>query len=716
MNKRKKTPTVIQMEAVECGAAALGIVLGYYKRFVPLEELRVACGVSRDGSKILNIKKAALTYGLNLQAFQKSAEELREMPGPLIVFWDFNHFLVVEGFHGDKVYLNDPARGPYKVTYEEFKKHYSEIVMTSEKTPDFISGGESPSPWPGIIERIRHVKAPFLFLMITGFGFMLSMALIPNFTKVFFDVILGHKIYSWGFWFITLFSLVVLLACLFITTQSNILIRLNGKLSVQYSAHYLWHILRLPLSFYQQRFSGEIAYRLSLNDEIINDITGRLATVFLNIFFIFFYAALMLWFNVPIAFVGIIAVLINFFAMIYTQKARTDDYMYLQQSEGKFLGFVIGGLSYMETIKSVGAERSFFSRLSGYFSHVTNTEQGLGKKNSLLTALPIFLSQLTSAALFGVGGYLIINEDFTLGLFMSMQALLNQFMSPVSQLLDLGKVTQAVQTNIARIDDVLKNPVDPLFTIESNESSQKSLDGHFEMRNVTFGYSPLEPPLIKNFNLHVQPGQRVALVGPTGCGKTTIARLINGLFQPQSGEILFSGMPRHKLSREQITQTLSTVDQDIFLFSGTINENISLFNPLITDEEIVRAAKDACIHDDILKKPHSYQFTLLEGGSNLSGGQRQRIEIARGLILNPKILILDEATSALDSITEEKIMRNLRHRRCAIIMVAHRLSTIRNCDEIIVLEHGKVVQRGRHEQLIEEGGIYKEFVSKDIDV
>ena len=716
MSTRKKTPTVIQMEAVECGAAALGIVLGYHKRFVPLEELRGACGVSRDGSKILNIKKAAKVYGLNLQVFQRSATELREMPGPLIVFWDFNHFLVVEGFQGDKVYLNDPARGPYRVTFEEFEKHYSQIVMTADKTPAFISGGESPSPWPGIIERIRHVKAPFLFLLITGFGFMLSMALIPNFTKVFFDVILGHKIYSWGFWFVTLFSMVVLLASLFIITQSNVLMRLNGKLSVQYSAHYLWHILRLPLSFYQQRFSGEIAYRLSLNDEIINDITGKLATVFLNIFFIFFYAALMLWFNVPIAFVGIIAVLINFFAMIYTQKARTDKYMQLQQSEGKFLGFVIGGLGYMETIKSVGAERSFFTRLSGYYSHVVNTRQTLGKKSSLLTALPIFLSHLTSAALFGVGGYLIINEDFTLGLFMSMQALLNQFMSPVSQLLDLGTVTQSVQTNIARIDDVLKNPVDPLFTNENKGSADKNLDGTFEMRNVTFGYSPLEPPLIENFNLHVQPGQRVALVGPTECGKTTIARLINGLFQPQSGEILFSGMPRNKLSREQITQTLSTVDQDIFLFSGTINENISLFNTLITDEEIVRAAKDACIHDDILQKPHSYQYRLLEGGTNLSGGQRQRIEIARGLILNPKILILDEATSALDSITEEKIMRNLRHRRCAIIMVAHRLSTIRNCDEIIVLERGKVAQRGRHEQLIEEEGIYKEFVSKDIDV
>lgn len=716
MSKRSKTPTVIQMEAVECGAAALGIILGYHKRFVPLEELRLACGVSRDGSNVLNMKKAAQNYGLNMRVFRRSADELREMPTPFIVFWDYNHFLVVEGFDRDKVYLNDPARGPYKITYEEFQKHYSEIVLTAEKTPDFRSGGRSPSPWPGIFERVRNVKTSLLFLMLTGFGFMLGMAILPTFTKVFFDVILGQKIYSWGFWFLVGFTIMVLLASLFALLQALALMRLNGKLSVQFSARYLWHILRLPLSFYQQRFSGEIAYRLSLNDEVINDITGRLATVFLNIFFIIFYAVLMLWFNAPIALVGIVAVCINFFAVVYTQKARTDDYMYLQQSQGKFLGFVIGGLGYMETIKSIGGENGFFSRLSGYYSHVSNTEQDLGKKSSLLTALPTLLSHLTSAALFGVGGYLIINDDFTLGLFMAMQSLLNNFMSPVSQLLDLGSITQSVQTNIARIDDVLKNPVDPLFKLDQLEPSNKNLSGYLELRNVTFGYSTLNPPLLENFNLQIKPGQRVALVGPTGCGKTTIARLITGLYQPWSGEILFDGTPRNELSKEQITQTLATVDQDIFLFAGTIKENISLFDPLITDEEIVRAAKDAAIHMEILQKPQGYQFMLNEGGSNLSGGQRQRLEIARGLILNPTILILDEATSALDSNTEEKIMRNLRHRQCSLIMVAHRLSTIRDCDEIIVLDNGKVVQRGKHEQLIAEPGIYKEFVSKDIDV
>ncbi len=716
MAKRVKTPTLIQMEAVECGAAALGIILGYYKRYVSLEELRQVCGVSRDGSNVLNMKKAAREYGLSLRVFRREADDLRTTAYPFIAFWDYNHFLVVEGIKGDTVYINDPARGPYKVTFEEFKKHYSEVTITAEKTPDFRPGGRSPSPWPGILERIRNVKSSLVFLMLIGFGSMLTMTILPVFTKVFFDVILGQKIYSWGFWFIVLFIVVVVMASYYAIMQAIALMRLNTKLSVQFSAQYLWHILRLPLGFYQQRFSGEIAHRLSLNDEVINQITGRLATVILNIFFIVFYAFIMLWFNVPIALVGIIAVCINFAVLIYTQKARTDAYMHLQQASGKYLGFAIGGLSFMETIKSIGRESGFFTRLSGYFSELVNVEQTLAQKTVFISSLPSLLNGLTSAALFGVGGYLIIFEDFTLGLFMAMQALLINFMKPVEQLLDLGKIIQSVHTNINRIDDVLKNPVDSLFKVSKKEIEASPLKGSLEMRNVTFGYSKMGPPLIENFNLTVKPGQRVAFVGPTGCGKTTIARLINGLYQPWSGEILFDGKPRSELSREEITQTLATVDQDIFLFVGTVKANISLFDPLVTDDEIIRAAKDASIHEEIVQKPSGYHLMLAEGGSNLSGGQRQRLEIARGLILNPKILILDEATSALDSNTEEKIMRNLRHRQCTLVMVAHRLSTIRDCDEIIVLENGKVSQRGKHEQLIAEPGIYHEFVAKDIDV
>lgn len=716
--KRVRTPTLLQMEAVECGAASLGIILGSMGLYVPLEQLRLVCGVSRDGSSALNMKKAAEQYGLQARVFRRTAEELLKTEPPFIVLWEFKHFLVVEGFSNNTVYLNDPATGPRKMTFQEFEEHYSEIAMTFEKTEAFRTGGSSPSIWPGIFERLKHVKMPLIFLMLTGFGGIMIGALTPIFTKIFFDVILGMRIFSWGAWYIAFFTILLLLSGAFGFLQTFLLIRLNGKLSVQFSAEYLWHILRLPVTFYQQRFGGEIAYRLSLNDTVINSITGDLATIFLNIFFIAFYAAMMFSFNATIASIGVVATLINLFAMIYTQRTRTDAYIYLQQSFGKFMGFAIGGFNYIETIKSMGGEGVFFQRLSGYFSKYLNVEQSLGKKNSILTSIPPFLQLATKAALFGIGGYLIIHEDFTLGLFMAMQALLDNFMGPVMKLIDFGSLTQTVKTDIMRLDDVLKNPIDPLFTKYKDEKAPKNkfeLEGYLELKNITFGYSRLAPPLIENFNLLLKPGQRVALVGPTGCGKTTIARLINGLFQPWSGEILFDGMPRSDLSRDQIVNTLATVDQDIFLFAGNVKDNLTLFDTTITDEVIIRAAKDAAIHEEILQKPGGYQFHLGEGGMNLSGGQRQRLEIARGFILKPKILILDEATSALDSKTEEVIIRNLRHRGCTTIMVAHRLSTIRDCDEIIVLDQGKVVQRGQHEQLKAELGIYRDFILKDID-
>lgn len=567
--RRTKTPTLLQMEGTECGAAALGIVLAYYKCFIPLEELRVACGVSRDGSTAFNIKRAAATYGLEARVFQRASDALTAGPFPLIVLWNFNHFLVVEGFVKNKVYINDPAQGPYTLTCEEFERHYSQIVITLEKTETFYEQGAPPRMWKGVIERIEHVKKPLLFLLLAGFGAMLTNAVIPLFSKVFFDVILGLKIYGWGAWFTVLFCSLIALFALFSILQAFILTYLNGKLAVQFSARYLWHILRLPLVFYQQRFGGEIAYRLSLNDEIINQLTGRLAGVVLNSAFIIFYAVVMLWYSVPIALVGIAAVIINLAIMVYTQRARTDAFTYLQQSTGKYLGFAIGGLNSMETIKSISGENSFFSRISGYFSEMINTEQKLGKKNIFLVSVPEFLSLATKATLFGVGGYLIIYEGFTLGLFMAMQALLMNFMSPVAKLTDLATIAQTVHTNIVRLDDVLKNPIDPIFSESKEKSAEEAIEiieGFLELRDVSFGYSPLNPPLIENLNLKISPGQRIALVGGSGCGKTTIARLINGLLQPWSGAVYIDGKMRSELTREEVTQSLTTVDQEIFLF------------------------------------------------------------------------------------------------------------------------------------------------------
>lgn len=547
-------------------------------------------------------------------------------------------------------------------------------------------------------------KKTLLFLLLAGFGIMLVNIIIPLFSKVFFDVILGLDIYRWGPWFATLFCTTIVLFSAFAIAERLTLFHWNTKMSIRQSAKYLWHILRLPLQFYQHHFGGEIADRLSLNDSIGEELTVKLAPVFLNILFILFYAWIMLWFSISIALIGILAVVIHLAVLYYTKRSSSSRDRHLQESEAQFLGFLIGGIDSMETIKSIHGENAFFTKLSAHLAKILSAKQMLGKRTYFLRTLPELLFSLTNTALFAIGGYLIIFEGFTLGLFMAMQALLSSFMTPVAQWSELSQVSARIQTNISRLNHVLKSPIDPIFSYVKKSQENLDFKGHLELRNVTFGYSPHDPPFIENFHLSLQPGQRIALVGRSGCGKTTIARLINGLLQPWSGEIFFDGKLRSEFDREQLTQYLTTMERDIFLFSGTIKENLTLFDSSIGDEEMVRATKDAAIHDEILQKPLGYLFPLLEGGTNLSGGQRQRIEIARGFIANPKIILCDDATSILDANTEEHIFRNLRRRGCTSIIAVQRLQALRDCDEIIVLEEGKVVQRGTYDEL-KNGGL-----------
>ncbi len=715
--KRVKTPTVIQMEAVECGAASLCIVLGFFKRFVPLEELRIECGVSRDGSNALNVKKTAEKYGLKVTAMRADVDELiKQSTPPYLIFWRFDHFLIVEGFGNNLVYLNDPASGPRQISIEEFKSNYSGVAFSFEKTEQFEEGGSTPSIWPGIITRLQGSKAALTFLLVSGFGIMIAGVFYPAFNKVFFDTIVEKHVFSWSYWFVFAMILLVLLTGLLIWLQQYLLMRLNMKLSLSFSHNYLMHILKLPLDFFQQRFGGEIAYRISLNDAVINELTGRLAPAFISSLFVIIYAALMFLFSSTIAIIVIFLTSLNFFAMLLLQRRRNDAYARLQQDYGKFVGISIGGLRSIESTKAMGNEIAFFTKLVGYFKKALNTEQKLGKINVLSATLPVLVQTLISTVLFGIGGWLLMTEDFTIGLYTALMLFINSFTAPVKELVDLGQSVQTIKIDMARIDDVMKNPIDSLFTTFKTRNNTPSIPiqpfkGYLELRDVSYGYSNLDPPFIENFNLRLAPGQKVALVGPSGCGKTTIGRLISGLIQPWSGEILYDNKNRLECSREDLIASLATIDQEIFLFSGTIRDNITLYDHTIGEEEVIGAAKDADIHDQILEKPGGYSYVLTEGGMNMGGGQRQRLEIARGLLLNPKILILDEATSSLDTKTEETIVQNIRQRGCTCVMVAHRLSSIRDCDEIIVLDKGKIIQRGTHDELKSVPGTYRDLVN-----
>ncbi len=716
---RVKTPTVIQMEAVECGAASLAIILAYYDRIIPLAELRIKCGVSRNGSQASNLILAAQSYGMVANGFKaEQLEQLQALSPPYIVFWNFNHFLVVEGLSKDWVFLNDPATGPRKVSWEEFDEGFTGVVLVMEPGDAFKSGGRKPSVISGLIDRLQGSVGAIIYCILAGFLLVLPGLAIPAFSQVFVDRVLVENRIEWLRPLILGMILTTMFQGLLTLLRLRYLRKLRIKLAVGMSTRFMWHILRLPVKFYAQRYAGEVSNRASLNNKVAQVLSGQLATTMIDAVMVLFYAAVMFTYDGVLTLIGICFAAVNGLALQWLARQRVDANIRLVQDWGKAAGVGIAALQSIETLKASALESDFFSRWSGYYAKAVSAQQELEVTNQMLGILPILLTSLTSMLILAVGGWRVMDGNLSIGMLVAFQSLMLSFQQPVNTLVNFGTTLQELEGDLNRLDDVLGNSLDvgvEKLEVTPNPKSQiPNLKGYVELRDITFGYSHIEPPLIEDFSLSLQPGQRVALVGASGSGKSTLAKLICGLYQPWEGEILLDGTPRGEIPREVLANSLSLVEQDIFLFGGTVRDNLTLWNATVTDEQLVQACQDAAIHEAVMAIPGGYNGELLEGGINLSGGQRQRLEIARALVKNPAILVMDEATSALDAQTEQIIVSNLRQRQCSCILVAHRLSTIRDCDEIIVLSGGKVVQRGTHEKLWEEsGGVYKKLIRSE---
>ncbi|MDO4532122.1 MAG: NHLP family bacteriocin export ABC transporter peptidase/permease/ATPase subunit [Coriobacteriia bacterium] len=717
-SKVAKVPQVMQMEALECGAACLTMILAYYGRWVPLEQVRADCGVSRDGSKASNVLKAARSYGLKAKGMTFSTEALRKKGTfPCIIFWNFNHFVVLDGFKGNNAYINDPACGQVKVPIEEFDKSFTGIVLVFEKTDAFEEGGQKPDTMRFARARLEGLGAAIAFVMLTAAITSVVAILNTSLGQVFMDRILTGNNPEW------LVPLtVVMLVLAGITGIVSILnavylMRIQGKIAVVSSSRFMRHLLHLPVGFYAQRMVGDLQQRQSANENIAFSLIGQLAPVLVNIVTLVLYLAIMLNYSVLLTAVGLLTVVMNAFIARYISKKRVNIARAGAMNAGKLYATTVGGVQMIETIKAAGAENGYFARWAGYQAAVNESVARSTRLNTYLGMLPTLLVQLANILVLVLGIWLIIEGAFTPGMLLAFTGFLASFMAPIQQIINLGQTVQEMQTQMERVEDVLRYPVDvpeePEEPVSVDELDREKLRGEVDLKGVSFGYSPLEPPLIQDFDLHLDPGQWVALVGGSGCGKSTIAKLVSGLCEPWSGEVSFDGTPIKEVPRAVLRGSLAVVDQDIVTFDDTVSDNVKLWDRSIEDYEVILACRDADIHDVVAAREGGYSSRILPGGRNFSGGQLQRLEIARVLAQDPTIIILDEATSALDAQTEAEVIRRIRDRGITCIVVAHRLSTIRDCDEIVVLDDGKVVERGTHAELLAKDGAYAELVRND---
>lgn len=711
-----KTPVIMQMEALECGAACLTMILAYYNKWIPLEQVRLDCGVSRDGSNAGNVLKAARNYGLKALGYRLEPEELRtEGQFPAIIHWNFNHFVVLCGFKGNKAVINDPGRGNVLVDAKTFDESFTGVCLMFEPSESFEPGGKPKSVLRFAAKRLKGTGAAVAFVAITTLITSLISIINNGFTMVFYDRILSGRNPNWVKPFIAAFAVLVAIQIAVTLIQSVYSLKLSGKMAIIGSTTFMWKVLRMPVEFFTQRMAGDIQQRKATNATIADTLIGTFAPLALNAAMMIFYLAVMFRSSPMLTLIGIGSIAINLIVAGIISEKRVNITRVQMRDEGKLASATVSGIEMIETIKAAGAENGYFEKWAGYQAGVNTQRVRYSKINQILGIVPTLVSELASVAVLVAGVWLCLKGRFTEGAVMQFQGYLTLFSGPAQTLISSGQTLQEMRTDMERVEDVMEYPDDPNYNDApvSDDQSYAKLSGRVEMKNVTFGYSRLAEPLIKDFSLNLEPGSRVAFVGSSGCGKSTLSKLISGLYNPWSGEILFDGKHINEIDRSVFTGSLAVVDQDIILFEDTVSNNLKMWDNSIEDFEVILAARDAQIHEDIVRREGGYNHKLIEGGRDFSGGQRQRMEIARVLAQDPTIIILDESTSALDAKTEYEVVKAIKDRGITCIVVAHRLSTIRDCDEIIVLDNGNVVERGTHEELYAKGGYYTQLVTDE---
>ena len=712
--KVANVPVILQLEALECGAACLSMILAYYGKWISLEQVRKDCGVSRDGSSAKNILYAARNYGMEAKGYRYEPDALREAGSfPCIIHWNFNHFTVLDGFKGNHAVLNDPARGRIEVTKEEFDESFTGICIMMSPTERFQKEGRKKGTLDFFRGEMSQTKKAFLFFTIVTVAAATINIINPVFSRVFLDHLLTGENPGLVNGFILILAAFSLVQVVISIINSYYSVKIEGKLAVSANARYMWHVLRLPVDFFSQRMVGDVAMRKQNSETIASEFVETAAPLILDVFMVILYVFIMLRYSWILTLIGLGGIALNLLTVRFISDKRMNLSRVMMRDEAKLQGTAISAIDMMETIKASGAEDGIFAKWAGYQASVNRQNGELTKLNSLYLVISTFLSQTVDALILALGILFTIRGQFSIGLILAFQTLLTTIQEPVNGMITAQDTIRTMRVNTERIDDVMKYRTDVNYSGENQDAVYDKLKGKVELKHVTFGYSPLAPALIEDFSMTVEPGKRVAFVGSSGCGKSTLARLISGLYQPWSGEILFDGKPLGEIDRNVFTGSLAVVNQDITLFEDTIGNNIRMWDHSIEDFEVILAARDASIHEDIMQRDGGYNYKMLEGGKDFSGGQRQRIEIARVLAQDPTIIIMDEATSALDAQTEYDVVKAVHDRGITCIVIAHRLSTIRDCDEIIVMDKGKILERGTHNELMQKHGAYEELITSE---
>lgn len=709
MGNYVKTPTVYQMEVTECGAASFAMIMGYFGRYIPLEQARIEVDVTRDGCNAANIMRAAKRFGLNCRGFRKEPEALRDIETPCIIHWNFNHFVVFEGFKGAYAYLNDPAVGRRKLTAEELDECFTGVVLTFSKTEQFVPEKKNVSAPEFLKARLRDYLGVVIKLIYIGILLVFPGMVLPVLSQVFLDDVLIGGYSDWLTKILVFMGSCVVLKVGLSWYRDLILSKLSGHMNLASGNAFLMHMLRLPISFFDQRNAGDLVSRMDNNSELNSFLADDLAETVLNILIAAFYAVVLLLYSPLLTLIGVVNVAICIGVIYLSNKSMSTVSLRIQMSAGKLYASMCSGYGITDTIKATSVENEYITRVLGNQAKQVNDVQRLNRFQKIVNAIPSATTDVSNVLILMVGGILIINGKLTMGMLVAFTSLFESFCDPVKKLVGFIQNIQTLKADICRVDDVEKYEEDTRYN-NKDVSTKYVFNGKVELRNISFGYSKIKPPLVEGLSFKLDPGESIAFVGPSGCGKSTVSKIASGLYHPWGGEVLLDDVPIDNISKTVFNSAVATVSQNISLFSGSIRDNLTMWRTDILEELIDDAAKDACIYDDIMAMG-GYDALLTEGAQNLSGGQRQRLEIARALITNPAVLVMDEATSALDAKTEEQVLDRVRRRGCTCIIVAHRLSAIRDCKQIIVMQHGKVVETGNHESLIKKDGYYKKLVS-----